>query len=73
MAASSKVFTHYNCEHKFPGSVTARGFVTDGPFPTAADDATAQPPKQGEIRFNGTKMVIWATAAWKQVAFVAWA
>jgi len=73
MAASSKVFTHYNCQHQFPGSVTARGLITDGPFPTGAADATSQPPKQLEMRASAGKIVIWDTNAWKQVAFGAWA
>lgn len=72
MAASSKVFTHYNCQHVFPGSVTARGLVTDGPFPADAADVTSQPPKQFEMRANGDRIVIWVTNAWLTAAFAAW-
>lgn len=72
MAASSKVFTHYNCQHAFPGSVTARGFVTDGPFPVDADDVTSLPAKQFEMRVNGSRAVVWVTDAWVTVALAAW-
>lgn len=72
MAASSKVFTHYNCQHAFPGSVTARGFVTDGPFPVNAADVTSVPAKQLEMRTNGSRVVVWVTNAWKTAALAAW-
>lgn len=71
--ASSKVFTHYNCEHSFPGTVTSKGLLTDAPFPADAADLTTQAPKQGEMRISGARIVIWDTTAWKVVIPAAWA
>lgn len=72
MAASSKVFTHYNCQHAFPGSVTARGLITDGPFPVDAADLTSQPPQEFEMRVNDARIVIWTGLAWATLAFIPW-
>ena len=72
MASSNKEFTHYNCQHVFPGSVTTRGLVCSGPFPTAADDETDQPPKTGEIRAADDKLVRWTGTAWVESALVTW-